>query len=230
MNRLKSAWGLLTAFAFICASTPASATLYGWRFMQDGFLYGISEEEAAAFKQSVKGALEASADKHVVTWKSEDGDRPGKILPRFTYTSRGTTCRRTLFQLELDEGPTSVFRLDICTGDSGWEVFDPPAKLSQADADHAEQFLRGALSTVTHHEPVTWHAEESGHSASVVILDPMVNAPGECRNTAISLLDSKGRSISGRYAFCLNDEGIWKYKPSENAPADAAPEDTSTGA
>jgi surface antigen len=209
--RLKLARFALGA-ALLIGSSQAAA-LVSLSFLTEGFFANLSAEDAEDFRSTVARALQESPDANVVTWRAADGERVGKIYPKFTYETRDTTCRRTLFALQRKGGTKQRYRLDLCLAEGTWTIAEPPPPLKEAEQAQLRNWLNAVLNDADVGEPVTWHGTTSGTIATAVVLNDSLPADSECRESAVSVSDTEGRTISGRYRFCREPSGEWSYSP-----------------
>jgi surface antigen len=204
----------LAASILLLSPLPASA-ITGLGFLQGSFLLDLSPADAQSFRSAVAGAMDAAPDALVTEWRSADGERRGKIYPKYTYESGGTLCRRTLFQLQRADGPVTRHRFDLCKENDQWHISPPPAPLPKDEQAQVAALLSATLSDGDTGVPVAWQGPASG--ARMVIV-PLEDAAPDCRGVAVSLEDAEGNRINGNYRFCADADKRWAYTPAIAAP------------
>lgn len=200
----------LIALVFLTSlSQLAIAQRYG--FLGEGVLHDFTSEDVAAFREFVRNGLDAVPDMQVIDWESPSGRKSGRLLPRFTYQSKGSTCRRAAFQVSGERDRAENFRFDLCRESGGWVVVEAPANLNGTDRRELEQFVDTVIENGEQGVSSTWISSRSGHQAVIVPLT-MTPADVDCRDAAVTLIDRSGNSIGGQYLFCRDDvSGFWEY-------------------
>lgn len=198
-------WLLMIVLASATES-HASAML----FLRDSVLADFTQAEIASFKSFVGRELDTLADGKIAQWQSGSSKRSGKLKPKLTYTLDQIHCRRTLFQLTGESKKSEQYQFEVCKTDGQWRIVDTPAgNFSEQDWESMKTMGTRALEYQGRGQPFSWHNPKSGNSGTFVPME-MENAGGAvCRDLAISIADSKGRSANGLYRFCRNTAGEW---------------------
>lgn len=205
-------WARVALFiAVVTTSLYASAQRFS--FLDDTVLSGLSSAEIQSFRDLVRITLDESPDTELILWRSPSGQKEGKILPRFTYETNGTICRRTSFQVSEVDGRLENYRFDLCQSEDGWGIANSPGTFTGPDRERLENFLSKALDELEDGLPLTWTGRELGHNAVIVPIateDPIDN---NCRLAALTIIDREGQALNGQYQFCKNESDAWEYKP-----------------
>ena len=182
-------------------------------FLYDSILAKFSPEEIVSFKAAINKSLNTAPDKKVITWHSDTSLLSGKILPKLSYSNGGVPCRRTLFLLSENGQRKAHYRFDICQVDAEWQVMQSPvSKFEKAEVIALQDVLVSVLNQTDFNQSKAWSDGKSGNSAMITTLTTEKNS---CREVAISLTASNGRSSSGTYLFCKENDGSWKRQLSE---------------
>lgn len=198
-------WLLMMALAG-ATDAHASAML----FLRDSVLADFTQAEIDSFKSFVGRELDTLDDGKIAQWRSEFSKRSGKLKPKLTYTLDKTSCRRTLFQLTGESKKSEQYQFEVCKTEGQWRIVDTPAgNFSEADWEAMKTMGAKALEYQGRGQPFSWNNPKSGNSGTFVPME-MENAGGACRDLAISIADSKGRTASGLYRFCRAADGEWQ--------------------
>ena len=185
----------------------------GFGFLDESVLEALNDDELASFKALIRQTLNAAPDSEVIDWQSPDGSKAGKILPRFSYETNDTVCRRSVFQVSEVDGRSENYRFDLCQQGDNWVIAEAPATLSRAEREQLEEFLIAALEQQEDGLPLSWTGSRSGHNAVIVPIATGSEVSANCRLTAITVIDRDGQALNGQYQFCKNNEAEWEYQP-----------------
>lgn len=192
---------------------PGLVQAQQFSFWKTSVLADFSDADVESFKSTIVSTLEKSPDTREIPWQSADGKHRGRILPKFTFESRGQTCRRTLFELRGQDSQPERYRFDICRGPSGWQISRGNPEFTRTELESLNNFF---IQVLNHQEPehsISWVSSESDKSLAMV---PLVrpDLPDNCRMAAITLME-QSHSIHGQYRFCKNTDGRWRYDPGQ---------------
>lgn len=202
----------LSVFIF-CSTVAGQGAAQQFSFLDDSVLSRLSADEMASLRTTINAGLDSSPDAELILWNSPTSDRSGRIMPKFSYATNGTVCRRTLFQFEESGRAGQIYRFDLCQQQQQWLIANSPATFRGKERDELEIFLSSALEKQQTGLPLTWRGMESGHSAVIVPLVNEAELAENCRTAALTLIDREGQVLSGRYRFCLNSTEEWEYSP-----------------
>ena len=195
------------AISLLLLATHASAGKLD--FLKDSVLTELNEADIKSFHQTASHTLENISDKQTVFWQGDSGIK-GKMQAQFSYESDGIPCRRVRFAFQDTNKLTETYKFDICKHDDNWSIAATPASsFSNEDWQRFTEELQYSLNTVSNGHPVSWVSLSTGVSGVIVPLTTETKGSKSCRNTAISLIDRKGRTTDGQYRFCQQDDHSW---------------------
>ncbi|GGO77025.1 hypothetical protein GCM10011348_05650 [Marinobacterium nitratireducens] len=190
---------------------PALTQAANVRFLGNSIFAQLSDKDAAAIKASVAQALDEEPDQSRTVWHNEKGDIRIAITPKLSYELDGQTCRRTELRMAGDHRANERYVFELCKTEQGW-AFSPSPLNSYSDKDREifSAHLQDTLESGVDGVPATWINPQTGNSAVVVPLRTVPAAGKQCREAAVSLIDSRKRTVDGRYTFCRSDDGAWE--------------------
>lgn len=178
-------------------------------FLKNSILGEFNQADVSSFRKTTLNTLESIDDGVVIQWKGETGIK-GKLQAQFSYQSNKTPCRRVRFAFQNDSKRTEAYKFDICKMQDKWEISSTPAThFTNDDWKRFQDELTYSLNHVSDDNPMSWVEKKSGVSGVFVPLSTTTKDGQVCRDIAISIIDSKGRTSDGHYQFLLQADKTW---------------------
>lgn len=190
----------------VVASQSHSANM---GFLKDSVLTDFSKEEINHFKQFVRDSLDTIKDKEVVNWKAKSSSMNGKLKSMATYDTDGNTCRHSRF-LVANKDEQEVYHFEICKIDKQWQIQDTGVNdLTKKDMKFIKSTTELALAHKGDSIPFSWVNTKSGNTGVIVPLTLTKLDQKTCRDLAITIFTTKGKTAKGTYNFCRENDGVW---------------------
>lgn len=178
------------------------------RFLNDSVFSEFDKDELTDFKAFVGDKLNTLADTEKAAWYSKTSSLKGRIMPKFTHSVAGSTCRRTLFLLVGEGKNSDIYTFDVCKISDQWKLMHTPAAdLKKTDWEILQATGLEALNLPVSGEPISWFNQATRNSGVFV---PNETDSNGCRALAISITNRDGISSNGKYLFCKNATNAWE--------------------
>jgi surface antigen len=191
---------------FVASSQAQSANM---SFLKNSVLTDFSKEDIQDFKQFAHDSLDTIKDKEVVIWKAKSSPMSGKLKLIATYETGGNTCRRSRF-LVANKDRREVYQFELCKIDDKWQMQDTAiGDLTQQDMVFIKDTTELALAYQGEGIPFSWANTKSGNTGVAVPLASIKIDKKTCRDLAITIFNTRGKSANGTYNFCRDSNGAW---------------------
>lgn len=197
----------LAFLILLVASSQAQSS--NMSFLKNSVLTDFSKEEIKDFKQFAHDSLDRIKDKEVVIWKAKSSPMNGKFKSMATYETDGTTCRHSRF-LVANKDERETYQFEMCKIDNKWQMQDTALSyLTKQDMEFIKNTTELALAHQGESIPFSWANTKSGNNGVAVPL--IINKVDQitCRDLAITIFTTKGKSANGTYNFCRDSDGAW---------------------
>jgi surface antigen len=191
---------------FVASSQAQSANM---SFLKNSVLTDFSKEDIQDFKQFAHDSLDTIKDKEVVIWKAKSSPMSGKLKLIATYETGGNTCRRSRF-LVANKDRREIYQFEICRVNNQWQIQDTAVgNLTKQDMKFIKSTTELALAHQGDSIPFSWANTKSGNTGVAVPLASIKIDQKTCRDLAITIFTTKGKSANGTYNFCREKDGSW---------------------
>lgn len=178
-------------------------------FLSSHTIGELNVAESDSLRAFVKHHLDKGSELDKVVWKSSRGSE-AIINVAVKYTQQESVCKRIKLALTLAMRKRyQISFIDLCQDSAEWTVAESPIhQLSETDKDVFQHNINEILVNGSAGFPETIRLH--GAQWSVVVV-PLGKSPKhqECRFLALSILDTYGSKINGRYRFCPTSNKTW---------------------
>ncbi|WP_421863576.1 hypothetical protein [Motiliproteus sp.] len=213
MSKLKYFSLLLSFFVLTSTGSISLAQAGNLLFLSNSVLTDLDPKDADSLRAELQSSLEQAQDFEIRHWQSEFSDLQARIQPLVSYQKDQQQCRQVRIRIVRSQGKGERYQFDYCRGAERWDIsYTPASSFGSDDWELLQRTVQRALNDNTDGQPSSWANHKSKHSGVVVPSASMMNGGERCRQTAITIFDSHGKSSNGSYLFCLQPDGDWQRR------------------
>ncbi|RDE24491.1 hypothetical protein DV711_02565 [Motiliproteus coralliicola] len=202
---------MFSLVALTATATVAQAS--NLLFLSNSVLKDLDPQDADSLIAEMQTTLEQAQDFEIRHWQSAYSDLKVRIQPLITYQSNQQQCRAVRIRLTQPMGKDERYQFDYCRNVERWDIsYTPAGSFDENDWQLLQRTVQRALNENNNGQPSSWTNHNSKHSGVVVPSTSKMNGGERCRQTAITIFDSHGKSSNGSYLFCLQEDGQWQRR------------------
>lgn len=196
-------------FLFLLFFFPMACIASNLSFLSSSAIGELNAKESDSLRAFVKHHLNTGTELDKVVWESQRGAE-ALIKVTVKYTRDKKECKRIKLALKPAQRTRyQISFIDLCLESGLWKIADSPInQLSDADKDVFQHNINEILASGSAGFPETIKLHDASWSVIVVPLDEASKSQN-CRFLAVSILDTYGSKINGRYRFCLSSDDTW---------------------